>query len=244
MRFLEARRQTESLFGNIPKEWRIERLHDVSDLRTSNVDKKTEEGEVPVQLCNYVDVYKNFRITPELDFMSATATESQVERFALKQGDVVITKDSETPDDIGVPAYVSVTISRLVCGYHLTLIRPNQELILGEYLFYALLSRLSAYQFHIAANGVTRFGLTYQGTKNLRIAFPGLEQQAAIVEFLNRKLDLLTTLIGGKQTRFEKLEGSFASVIGSLVEYRSSLITAATSGKIDLQRMKPGKPRK
>ena len=46
-------------FENIREGWSVERLYDVADIRTSNVDKKSEEGEEAVLLCNYVDVYKN-----------------------------------------------------------------------------------------------------------------------------------------------------------------------------------------
>ena len=102
------------------------------ELRTSNVDKKSEDGEKAVRLCNYVDVYKNDKITMSLDFMEATATEAQIERFALQVGDIVITKDSETPDDIGVPALITETAPDLVCGYHLAILRPNAEEITGS----------------------------------------------------------------------------------------------------------------
>jgi len=104
----------------------------VVELRTSNVDKKSEDGEKAVRLCNYVDVYKNDKITMSLDFMEATATEAQIERFALQVGDIVITKDSETPDDIGVPALITETAPDLVCGYHLAILRPNAEEITGS----------------------------------------------------------------------------------------------------------------
>ena len=52
-----------SFFPALPSGWREERIHDVVELRTSNVDKKSEDGENPVRLCNYVDVYKNEKIT-------------------------------------------------------------------------------------------------------------------------------------------------------------------------------------
>src|SRR3954466_7874788 len=101
--------QTISLFPALPTDWQEERLHDIVELRTSNVDKKSEAGEKAVRLCNYVDVYKNDKVTLDLDFMEATATEVQIERFGLRLGDVVITKDSEAPDDIGVPALIAET---------------------------------------------------------------------------------------------------------------------------------------
>ena len=43
--------------------WDVRRLRTVAEMRVSNVDKHTKEDELPVRLCNYVDVYKNDRIT-------------------------------------------------------------------------------------------------------------------------------------------------------------------------------------
>ena len=102
--------------GEIPVEWEVLRLKMISDVRLSNVDKHSIEGQQVVNLCNYVDVYKNDRITSDINFMSATASDEQIARLTLSKGDVIITKDSETPSDIGVPALVNEDITDLVCG--------------------------------------------------------------------------------------------------------------------------------
>ena len=204
-------------FPALPSGWREERIQDVVELRTSNVDKKSEEGEKPVRLCNYVHVYRNDKITMDLDFMDATATEAQIDRFALRVGDVVITKDSERPDDIGVPALVAETAPDLVCGYHLTILRPNEKEVSGGYLFYSLASTLSAYQFYLAANGVTRFGLTYQGTKGLRIAIPSIAEQQQIAAFLDWKTGQIDALIARKKELLDKLKEKRIAVITQAV---------------------------
>lgn len=41
----------------LPSHWRVEKLKHVASVRFSSVDKKTEDGEMPVRLCNYTDVY-------------------------------------------------------------------------------------------------------------------------------------------------------------------------------------------
>ena len=115
--------------------WPTQRLKFVASVMPSNVDKLTDPDDVPVQLCNYVDVYKNDRITGDMEFMPASATPAQIARFALRGGDVLITKDSETPDDIAVPAYVDSSAAGVVCGYHLALLRPITGRMLGGYLF-------------------------------------------------------------------------------------------------------------
>ena len=203
--------------SDLPEGWREERLLNVAELRTSSVDKKSEDGEKAVKLCNYVDVYYHDKITAGLSFMEATASDSQIERFAVRAGDVVITKDSESPDDIGIPALVAETIPDLVCGYHLTILRPIDDQIIGGYLFYALASRWSAHQFYLAANGVTRFGLTYQGTKNIRIASPSVSVQRQIAAFLDWKTGQIDALIAKKQALIEKLKEKRLAVITQAV---------------------------
>ncbi|MDQ6990451.1 MAG: hypothetical protein Q9M11_01795 [Mariprofundaceae bacterium] len=66
------------------------RLKELASIQNSNVDKKSHEDDIPVLLCNYVDVYKNEFITASLAFMKATANESEIQRFEIKKDDVLI----------------------------------------------------------------------------------------------------------------------------------------------------------
>ena len=167
----------------LPKGWRWVKLGDACEIIVSPVDKKTIDGELPVKLCNYTDVYYNNAIGSEIDFMAATAKSSEIEKFSLIEGDVIITKDSETPDDIGVPAYVKETIDNLLCGYHLAILRPKNQTI-GKYVCYALISPRAKYDFYRFANGITRFGLTTKSYQKIRIPFPPLSEQKAIASLL------------------------------------------------------------
>lgn len=159
-------------------------LGDVADITISNVDKKTKSDEIPVRLCNYTDVYFNQYIRSDMDFMLATATERETLRCSLFEGDVVITKDSEKDDDIGVPAYVSEDIDNLVCGYHLVILRPKPDKIDGKYLFYSLSAREAEHQFHARANGVTRFGLRKADIGTVSVPVPPLPEQRRIAHIL------------------------------------------------------------
>lgn len=136
--------------------------------RVSNVDKHSKDDEIPVRLCNYVDVYKNARINERMTFMRATATPEEITRFRLESGDVLITKDSESCNDIGVPAIVGRPADDLICG------APSDSQ-----------STAAAYQFHIEANGVTRYGLSHAAIKSVCLPLPPLSEQFAIVRFLD-----------------------------------------------------------
>ena len=174
-------------------DWTTAALGDLVDLRLSSVDKKSEPDETPVLLCNYTDVYRNRLIHSDLDFMRATATEREIEKCALQTGDVVITKDSEQYDDIGVPALIRDDAPDLVCGYHLAILRPRTEIVEGGYLFHALNTREVQHQFHAYANGVTRFGLRKADIERVQIPVPPLGEQrriAGVLGGLDDKIEL------------------------------------------------------
>lgn len=181
------------------------RLSAVASTRTSNVDKKSADGERAVQLCNYVDVYKNDRITSQIEFMQATATPGQIGAFALRAGDTVITKDSETADDIGVPAYVSEDIDRLICGYHLAIVRPDRLRADPRFVYWALRADESAQQWAVLATGVTRVGLRKSDIGKLSIPVPPLELQTRIADFLDHETAQIDELIGRQNALIELL---------------------------------------
>ncbi|HVC23825.1 MAG TPA: hypothetical protein VNH82_10440 [Candidatus Dormibacteraeota bacterium] len=181
------------------------RIKDIASIAVSNVDKKSAAGDLPVHLCNYVDVYNNERITSDLPFMEATATPDQVRQFHLRAGDVVVTKDSETPDDIAVPAYVAEEMPQVVCGYHLAIVRPRAGTH-GRYLFWALSSNHARQQFSAMANGITRFGLRHEALAAARVPLPELPVQRTIADYLDAETARIDALISAKRWMVELLD--------------------------------------
>ena len=174
-----------------PDHWNTRRLRHVCDLRVSNVDKHVTPGEIPVRVCNYVHAYKNERITARLGLSAGTVRPAELLRFRIYPGDVLITKDSETWTDIGVPSLVQLDAPDLVCGYHLAILRPRLGMV-GAYLHRALQTPSIARQLHAEASGVTRFGLTLGAINAITLPLPPPDEQAAIVRFLDwatRRID-------------------------------------------------------
>jgi type I restriction enzyme S subunit len=185
---------------------RTERLKHIAEVRVSNVDKKTVDGEVPVKLCNYTDVYYNERITAALGFMNATATADQRKTLGLRPGDVLLTKDSETADDIGVSALVVDDIPDLVCGYHLAVVRPRPEVAYGPYLRWVVAGNTARQAMATAATGVTRFGLRSDAIADLEVPLPPLEEQRAAAEYLDRETARIDELIDAKRRMIDLLD--------------------------------------
>ncbi len=201
----------------IPDHWEIHRLKHIASVQFSSVDKHTIDGEEPVRLCNYVDVYYNDFIKEGLEFMSATATKNEIARFQLRHGDVLVTKDSESWDDIAVPAYVAEELDGVLCGYHLAHIRPDLRKLLGEYLFRAFRSQGINDQFQVAANGITRFGLGKYWLDNGLIPVPPLDEQRSIASFLDRETARIDGLIEKKERQIELLQEKRQALISHAV---------------------------
>lgn len=209
----------------------IKRLRTVAELRVSNVDKHSKPGELPVRLCNYTDVYKNATIRADMPFMAASATPEEVKACRLEVGDVIITKDSEDWRDIGVPALVEETAEDLVCGYHLAILRPKPMSVTGPFLAYALRSRFAVTQFSIAANGVTRYGLSHGAIKSIVLPVPPVPEQDRIVQHIDQATATLNRALCRAAREIELIQ-----------EYRTRLIADVVTGKLDVRGFVPTEP--
>jgi type I restriction enzyme, S subunit len=166
--------------------WAIDKLSNLVEILVSNVDKKTVENEPSVSLCNYMDVYTNEYITSKIDFMKATASKSQLSKFIIREGDVMITKDSETPDDIGIASVSLEDFNDVICGYHLALLKPKKDKIFGRFLAKQLGQYQVNRQFANRANGSTRYGLTLNVIETALIPYPAsIDKQRKISGILS-----------------------------------------------------------
>ena len=210
--------------GKIPKHWEVEKIKNIAQVKPSNIDKKSKDNEPSVLLCNYTDVYNTEFITMDLDFMESTASYDQIKKLSLDVDDIIITKDSESADDIGVPAIVTEKLNNVVCGYHLAVIRPNKNIIHPKFLFRSFESEKINKQFKYGANGVTRFGLGTYPINNAYVCQPPINEQSEIAEYL----DIENSRI------FETIY-KIKKHINLLEEYKTSLIHNVVTGKVDVR---------
>ncbi len=164
------------------------KLSEVCEILNSNVDKKTKENEQKVKLCNFIDVYNNWAITKYTSkkFMTATATQNEINKFSLKKGYVAITKDSEIKDDIGISTYIADNFDNVLLGYHCTLLKPNQKVLNGKFLNAYLSSFYGRKYFSNCASGSgQRYTLTIDIIKDLAIPLINIETQQKIARTLS-----------------------------------------------------------
>ena len=189
-------------------------LGDVALIEISSVDKKIKESEELIKLCNFVDVYRNWAITSKIipDLMEATANKNEIERFMLKKGQVAITKDSETRNDIGMSTYIADDLDNTLLGYHCTLITPDKKKLNGKYLNAFLNSIYARKHFENNASGSgQRYTLTVKALECLKIPILSLEKQ--------NKIGNLFSIIDRKIEANNKINSELESMAKTIYDY-------------------------
>ena len=119
--------------------------------------------------------------------MSATATQSEIEKFTLKKGMVALTKDSEKRDDIGISTYIADDFNDVILGYHNALIKPMHNKLNGSFLnAYLHTSFVRKYFSNNASGSGQRYTLSPNRIKKLKIYLPSITLQTRIGKIFSR----------------------------------------------------------
>ncbi|MGV8946139.1 MAG: restriction endonuclease subunit S [Lutibacter sp.] len=170
-------------------------LGDISEISNIGVDKKVIDGQKPVLLLNYMDVYRNKRIKKETLTMQVTASDKKFDECEIKKGDIFITPTSETIDDIGHSSVADENIPNGVYSYHIMRIRLFEENLTTSYFIsYLFDTEIIQKQIDKFAVGITRYGVTKNKFAKFQIPIPPLAIQQKIVNILDNFTQLETEL--------------------------------------------------
>ena len=213
--------------GEIPWQWKVKRLRYLGYCQ-NGINIGAEYFGAGYPFVSYGDVFNNRELPDSVDGLVLSSV-SDRERYSVRAGDVFFTRTSETIEDIGFSSVCLESIHDAVFAGFLIRFRPRgRDLATVFSKFYFQNIFLRAF-FVKEMNLVTRASLSQDLLKLMPVLIPPLEEQAQIASFLDREtahIDALT----------EKVEKSIAL----LREYRTSLISAAVTGKIDVRKETTG----
>jgi type I restriction enzyme S subunit len=107
-------------------------------------------------------------------------------------------------------------------------LRLNKEALSTRFLLYAFKdSTYLQFQVQLLKRGAILSGLNTTTIADLVIATPPHDEQEAIADYLDEQVKKISNMVM-----------KVSSAIDRLTEYRSALITAATTGKIDVRNVK------
>lgn len=211
--------------GQIPAHWKIKKLkYVVKGGLVNGLFKKKDQYGTGVKLINVVNLYeKNFHIDFEtLEYVEAD--QGELKTFLVSPGDIFFVRSSLKLEGIGSAACATVVPEPAVFECHLVRVRPSQTHISPEYLVYYLNSTLVRQRLIALAETTTMTTIAQPKLASLDTVIPSHSAQGAIVAYLDQET-----------TKFDALVAKVRDGIDRLKEYRTALISAAVTGKIDVK---------
>lgn len=205
--------------GKVPEEWVSIRLKFRSG-RIIDTEHKTipfvDDSEYLVARTSDIRdgnlLLSQCRRTDEASFKAWTR------RGKPEPGDIMLTREAPAGEACVVPKDVDVSL-----GQRTVLIRQTSHLV-PEFLLYVLYSDLTKDFIERVSMGSTVKHLNMADIPNIPFFCPSIQEQESIVE-----------VIGQKLRRIDQLSDNTRRSIVLLRERRSTLITAAITGQIDLR---------
>jgi type I restriction enzyme S subunit len=211
--------------GAIPEHWEVKRLKDSlvrNDGGCWGMDPLYGQGTLVLRSTEQtVDGYWNIQ-----DPAYRELSDREKGQCTLLLGDLVMTKSSGSSSHIGKTTIVDESVAALTPAYSNFMQRlRTSESLLPSLLWYTLNNQVARLQLDFYSNTTT--GLANLNSKvigSVLLPTPPLEDQKQIAAFLDQETSKIDQLI-------DKANQSIAL----LKERRSSLISAAVTGKIDVR---------
>ena len=208
--------------GEVPEGWIVRRLKYTSKLQSGIPKGKDLTGKISInvpmlRVANVQDGYLNLDDVHEMPIEP-----DQLERYALKMGDVLMNEGGDN-DKLGRGAVWQSEIKPCIHQNHVFAIRPYT--IEPEWL--DLVTRASYAKFHF-------FRVAKQSTNLASISSTNIKETPLVIPPENERQEIMKYILG-RIDSFDKVEEKGMTQIALLKERRTSLISAAVTGKIDVR---------
>ena len=206
----------------IPAHWEVKRAKDLSQFVTSGsrgwAAYYADDGSLFLRIGNLRAGAIDLDLTDTQHVRPPAGAEG--DRTRVRGGDVLISITAL----IGAVGLVPEGIAEAFVNQHLALVRPRPRGVDSRWLGYCVLSRVGQEQMSADLYGGTKDGLGLDDIRSLVILLPPHHEQRRIVEILD-----------GGSRKTDSLIIEIRNGIERLKEYRTALISAAVTGKIDVR---------
>lgn len=205
--------------GAIPEHWELRHLRRIVkkfvDYRGATPEK-VSNGIPLITARNIKNAAIDFSLSQE--FIKEEDYDNWMVRGFPEKGDVVVT--TEAP--LGESAQIIDT--NIALAQRVILLKAQKNKITNEYLKYHFVSTFGQGELWSKGTGSTAIGIKASHFKGTLVLVPRLEEQQKIAQFLDRETSKIDNLITKTRTSIDHLK-----------EYRTALISAAVTGKIDVR---------
>lgn len=200
--------------GDVPAHWDVVQLGRIGVF--SKGSGGTKEDEVPhgIPCVRYGDLYTTHQsfICQTRSYVSPAKASAYT---PIDRGDVLFPTSGETIEEIGKSA-VNLIDNQVLCGGDLIIFRPTVPME-PKFAGYALDCPAAQTQKSLMGRGITIMHIYSSQLKFLRLPLPPLDEQAAIVRYLDHADELTSRYISAKERLIDLLEEQRHAVIHQAV---------------------------
>lgn len=209
--------------GQVPEGWEVAKLRRCVSTVTSGsrgwAKYFSDSGDIFLRITNLT---RNSIQLMRTDIQRVMPPEgSEGERTKTQPGDVLISITA----DLGSVAVIPDSFEAAYVSQHICLVRPERDKVLPEWLAMSVFSHSGRAQLGSSGYGGTKQQLSLADVKELVFTMPPtLKEQGDILEYVQVETE-----------KTDRLVSLTVDTINRLEEYRTALITAAVTGKIDVR---------
>ena len=210
-------------FGDVPAHW--------DTLRLGYVVEKVGSGKTPrggaeiyqpkgILLIRSQNVHGTGLRLADAVFIDETVDE-EMAGSRVQPRDILL---NITGASIGRCCIAPTDLPSANVNQHVCIVRVRQATASSRFIQSAISSQPLQEQIFSFENGSSREGLNFQQVRGLLLAIPSVLEQRAIAGFLDRETAKIDSVVAKTEAAIERLH-----------EYRTALITAAVTGKVDIR---------
>ncbi|RLC76443.1 MAG: restriction endonuclease subunit S [Chloroflexi bacterium] len=208
--------------GEIPAHWEMKRLKHIISLVTSGsrgwARYYSESGDVFLRMGNLNRDSIDLDLSEIQYVRPPSGTEG--ERTQVRSNDILISITAY----VGTVGLVPNGLGKAYVNQHTALLRPQHKQVNARWLAHCISSTVVQPQFAITEIGGTKVGIGLDDLRDITLVYPPLGEQEDISMHLDSQISRIARSIA-------KVQES----ITTLREYRTALISAAVTGKIDVR---------
>ena len=212
--------------GEVPSHWTVLKNRHIFNFSKGLSITKENLQESGIPCVSYGEVHSKFgfEFNPEINDMKFVSEEylETSKNCLLNSGDFIFADTSEDFEGSGNFSYLNSN-SQVFAGYHTVIARLKSKQK-SRFFAYIFDSNAHRKQIQTQVKGIKVFSITQGILKDIYSWLPPVHEQDLIVEYLDNECKKIS-LLKAKQTE----------LIEKLKAYRSSIISHAVTGKIDVR---------
>jgi len=212
--------------GQIPAHWQIVRLKHHARFDNSGVwGDEPEVCDSPTPVARTADISTGGRVNFE-DMPMRCLSDAEKRASLCRAGEIIVVKSSGSISSVvsGKAALVTEGMPRFSFSNFLMRVIPDRTVLDSRFAYAFLTSSVVRKRIELMVSATTYPNLRVGEYRAFEVPLPSLSEQRAITELLDRET-----------TRIDALTAKVQEAIERLKEYRTALISAAVTGKIDVR---------